>query len=471
MQTIINLLGYIFYYPIFNVLMFLYWLVRDFGLSIVLLTVMVRLALVPMTFKQLHSQRKMMEIQPQLNALKAQYGDDRQGFARAQMQLMKENNVSMLGGCLPLVIQLPFLYGLFNALRSGLGTGDPNSASNIAKINGNLYPFMKFASVTLPGGSHPLNTYLDWFSWLPWHPMLNLNVPDPTHLLPILAALFTFIQVRMIQGVRKPPAPAPGADPKLVAQQQAQQQTMNMLTYVTPVITLVIGLSYAAGLSLYWTVGTLFAIGQSYVIYGWGGLFKGIPRLDEWAAQKNAQREARREQKLIAKGIISAPAVVESAPAPATSAAKNGAGSAAKNGASSASKNGARQKDWIDQAKSDTGQASKGKERAPARPFATLMKTKDATTTDSTPQAASLTDAEATTATNGSKANAKNGSGVANGSKAQAADSASKNGAGAGVTSPKRTTPTTTAKAGTASNARKVPPRSGTLPKPKGGKK
>jgi YidC/Oxa1 family membrane protein insertase len=106
-QQIIDLLGYIFYYPIFNVLMFLYWVVRDFGLSIVLLTIIVRLALVPMTFKQLHSQRKMMEIQPQLNALKAEYGDDRQGFARAQMQLMKENNVSMLGGCLPLLIQLP----------------------------------------------------------------------------------------------------------------------------------------------------------------------------------------------------------------------------------------------------------------------------------------------------------------------------------------------------------------------------
>lgn len=115
----------IFYYPIFNVLMFLYWLVRDFGLSIVLLTVMVRLALLPMTFKQLHSQRKMMELQPQLNALKAQYGDDKQGFARAQMQLMKENNVSMLGGCLPMLIQLPFLYGLFYALRGGLGNGNP----------------------------------------------------------------------------------------------------------------------------------------------------------------------------------------------------------------------------------------------------------------------------------------------------------------------------------------------------------
>lgn len=97
----LDILRDIFYLPIFNVLMFLYWVVRDFGLSIVLLTVIVRLALVPMTFKQLHSQRKMMEIQPHIAALKAEYGDDKQGFAKAQMQLMKDNNVSMLGGCLP----------------------------------------------------------------------------------------------------------------------------------------------------------------------------------------------------------------------------------------------------------------------------------------------------------------------------------------------------------------------------------
>jgi len=459
-QQIIDLLGYIFYYPIFNVLMFLYWLVRDFGLSIVLLTVMVRLALVPMTFKQLHSQRKMMEIQPQLNALKAEYGDDRQGFARAQMQLMKENNVSMLGGCLPLVIQLPFLYGLFNALRSGLGTGDPNSASNIAHINSNLYPFMKFASITLPGGSHPLNTYLDWFAWLPWHPMLNLNVADPTHILPILAALFTFIQVRMIQGVRKQPAPAPGADPKTIATQQAQQQTMSMLTYITPIITLVIGLGYAAGLSLYWTVGTLFAIGQSYFIYGWGGLFKGIPRLDEWAAQKNAEREARREARLIAKGVISAPAVVESAPVTANGAGRNGAGSA--------NRSNARRKDWVDQAKEDTQQAAQGKARpTPARPFPTLMKPKDATTTNSEPEVASFAAAEDA---NGSTSHGKNGNGATNGNKASAGATA-RTGASAGGASAKRTTPATTSRAGSPTSARKAPPRSGTLPKPKGGKK
>src|SRR5690242_2386424 len=99
--------------------MVLYWIVRDFGLSIVLLTIGVRAAMVPLTFKQLRSSRKMMELQPQIAALKAQYGDDKQGFAKAQMELMRANNTSMLGGCLPLLIQMPFLYGLFYALQGG----------------------------------------------------------------------------------------------------------------------------------------------------------------------------------------------------------------------------------------------------------------------------------------------------------------------------------------------------------------
>ncbi len=436
MSQLIDFLGIFFYYPIFNVLMFLYWLVRDFGLSIILLTLMVRLALVPMTFKQLHSQRKMMELQPQLNALKAQYGDDKQGFARAQMQLMKENKVSMFGGCLPLLIQLPFLYGLFAALTSGLH-------KSIGAINSDLYPFMKFASVTPPGGSHPLNTMLDWFTWLPGHPALNLALADWTHVLPILAALFTFIQVRMIQGTRKPVQPAPGADAKDIAKQNAQQQTMSLMTYITPIFTLFIGWQYAAGLSLYWVVGTIFAVCQQFYLYHWGGLFKGVsrlglPRLEQWAERQNAEFEARREAKLIAKGVISGPSVVDSTASP--SAARNGTGG--------------KRKDWIDQARTETEQAAKGK--ASPRPFPTLMKPKE-------PAAQASTQKAEPAASNG----------TANGSepdkKAKAANGV-KPGAGVG-TAPKRTSPTTSGKAGPPQNQRKTPPRGASIPKPKGGKK
>jgi len=436
-SEIFTLLGYIFYYPIFNVLMFLYWLVRDFGLSIVLLTVMVRLALVPMTFKQLHSQRKLMEIQPKIAELKAQYGDDKQGFARAQMQLMRENNVSVFGGCLPLLIQLPILYGLFNALRTGLGS-NPNDG---------LYPFLQFARIS---SSHPLDTWLRWFSWLPGHPALNLNVADPTHVLPILAALFTFIQMRMIQG-RTQPKPA-GADPKKTAQQNAQMQSMSIMTYFTPAITLVFAWQYAAGLALYWTVGTLFAIGQQYIIYGWGGLFKGIPRLEQWAAQKNQEHDARREAKLIAKGIISAPTVVEGSLTSAINTTKNSANGTGKYGNKSA-----KSKDWIEEAKAQSGQEN-GKKASP-RPFPTLMKPKE---TPALPAPSSKETAPGTRAVPGTpKTQPQNGTGSVN---------STKNGASAGASAKEGVKPPL-ARTKPQPTRRGNPPRSGSLPKPKGGKK
>ena len=439
MSGILTLLGYVFYYPIFNILMFLYWVVRDFGLSIVLLTVVVRLALVPMTFKQLRSQRKMMEIQPKIAELKAQYGDDKQGFAKAQMQMMKENNVSVLGGCLPLLIQLPFLYGLFNALRSGLGS-NPNDG---------LYPFLNFARIN---SSHPLDTYLRWFSWLPGHPALNLNLADPTHILPILAAIFTFIQMRMIQGRTQKPKPAPGTDPKKAAQQNAQAQSMSIMAYITPAFTLVLAWNYAAGLALYWTVGTLFAIGQQYVIYGWGGLFKGIPRLDEWAAQKNKEHDARREAKMIAKGVISAPTIVEGSLAKAINTAKNGANGAGKNGAKG--------KDWIAKAEAGQDNGKKARTNGP-RPFPTLMKPKETTALATTPSkeaAAPPTKTGAGTP----KPEPQNGAGSANGNK---------NGVGAGATA-SGSVKAPPAKTKMQQPARRGgPSRSGSLPKPKGGKK
>jgi YidC/Oxa1 family membrane protein insertase len=411
---LLDILKIIFYYPIFNVLMFFYWLVRDFGLSIVLLTICVRLAMVPMTFKQLRYSRKMQELQPKINELKAKHQGDNQALMKAQQELFKEHGVSMfgLGGCLPLLVQLPFLYGLFYALRDGLhGTVD--------EINGLLYPFLKFASVTPAGGSHPLDPFLRWFSWLPGHPALNLNFADPTHILPILAALFTFIQIRMSQVQRKPAAQGAPADSKAAAQQQATQQAMGFMQYIMPAFTLWIGWQYAAGLALYWTIGTLFTMGQQYIISGWGGLFKGIPRLEAWGKEQDARREARKAEK---QGKITGP-VVDAAPA----------GSARSGGTASA------KGDWIDQAKAETQSNGKAKPRT----FATLAKPKET--------------AELSSGTNGT-----------------ASTSATKNGSGSGSVakgSAQPPTPSQTPRSNQPPVRRNQPPRSGTVPKPKGGKR
>lgn len=455
MSGILSVLQVIFYYPIFNVLMFLNWLVHDLALSIVLLTLVVRAAMIPLTRKQLQSQRRMMEIQPMLNQLKEQYKGDQQGFAKAQMQLMKEQNVSMFGGCLPLLIQLPFLYGLFYALKSGLGT-------NIASVRHDLYPFMQF---TLNHGLP--DAYLRWFAWLPGHPVLNLNLPDPTHILPIVAALFTFISVRQMQGSRQmqqaQAARAKPSDPKAAATQNAQTQMMGMMTYITPLFTLFFAWQYAAGLALYWTVSTLFGFGQQFVINGWGGTFKGIPRLDEWAKQRDARREARRMERRQASGGSTLGNVVEGTAsairslAPqtnkiGTNSASNGVTKSAKETSKAEE---ARSGDWIEQAKTENqGTAPKRKERP--KPFVTLVPTPPTGPLSETPTA----DASAENGTNDASTGATNGA-KANGVKANASTGSSL----------KSNSLTNTPKTGTPSAKRKVPPRSGSLPKPKGGKK
>ncbi len=426
-MDLLDILKIIFYYPIFNVLMFFYWLVRDFGLSIVLLTVCVRLAMVPMTFKQLRYSRKMQELQPKINELKARHQGDNQALMKAQSELFKEHGVSMfgLGGCLPLLVQLPFLYGLFYALQGGLhGT--------VTDINNQIYPFLKFTHVTgvitsavvAPGtgGAHPLDPFLRWFSWLPGNPVLNLNLADPTHILPILAALFTFIQIRMSQVQRKNTAQTTPVDSKAAAQQQATQSAMGIMQYIMPAFTLFIGWRYAAGLALYWTIGTVFTMGQQYIISGWGGLFKGIPRLEAWAAQKDAEREARRAEK---RGAPIGP-VVDAAPAPTSKAGS------ARNGSANATP----KSDWIDQAKTETQSNGKAKPRT----FATLAKSKEP------PELTDGTSGETTAS--GARKNGNGSGGLASGS--------------AQPPAPRSNQPP----------VRKNPSqRSGTLPKPKGGKR
>jgi YidC/Oxa1 family membrane protein insertase len=242
----------IFYEPIYNILMLIYNLIHatgiygGFGLSIIALTLLVRCAMIPLTRKQLKSSRAMQELAPQINALKVQYRGDPQGLMKAQQDLYKEHGYSPVSGCLPLLIQMPFLYALLFSFRNLL-TG------NLVLINKPIYSFLPHLTA-LPNSS---------FLWT------SLSASDPLHILPFLAAFFTLVQLRMAMPVRKKAAPGAPSDPTT----QATQTTM----YIMPVITFIFALSFPSGLALYWTVGAMFASVQQYFLAGWGSLFLGIP--------------------------------------------------------------------------------------------------------------------------------------------------------------------------------------------------
>jgi YidC/Oxa1 family membrane protein insertase len=251
------LFNIIFTYPIFNGLVLLYHLFGDMGLSIIVLTLIIRLILFPLTLQQLKSMKATQALQPQMAEIRKKYAKDQQAQAVAMQALYKEYGVNPVAGCLPLVVQLPVLYGLFYALNNvfRLPANLVTAQQKLDYINHLLYPFVPRFS-TFP------NIYLNWFTFLnpSWH--ISLATPDPTHILPILAGLATFISLRMSMPKNQPAAAA--NDPTA--------QTTKTMQYIMPLITVFFGWSFAAGLALYWTVSSVFQAVQQYFVTGWGAL-------------------------------------------------------------------------------------------------------------------------------------------------------------------------------------------------------
>jgi YidC/Oxa1 family membrane protein insertase len=242
-----QLFNYIITEPIFNVLMLLYHLFGSMALSIIVLTVIVRLALFPLTLKQLKSTKATQAIQPLIADVRKKYKDQKEQYA-AMQAIYKEYGVNPVAGCLPLLVQLPVLYGLFFALREALNTSGLNPVNYLHSLNQAIYPF-------LPKFIIPPDPYMIWFGG-----PINLGHPDPTHILPILAGLATFLQLRMSQ-----PRTRTGA-------KDAMSQQMAIMQYIMPFITLIFAWGFPAGLALYWTTTSVFSMVQQYFVTGWGSL-------------------------------------------------------------------------------------------------------------------------------------------------------------------------------------------------------
>lgn len=242
-----QLFNYIITEPIFNVLMLLYHLFGSMALSIIVLTLIVRLALFPLTLKQLKSTKATQAIQPLIADVRKKYKDQKEQYA-AMQAIYKEYGVNPVAGCLPLLVQLPVLYGLFFALREALNTNNLNPINYLHSLNQSIYPF-------LPKFIIPPDPYMIWFGG-----PINLGHPDPTHILPILAGLATFLQLRMSQ-----PRTRTGA-------KDAMSQQMAVMQYIMPFITLIFAWGFPAGLALYWTTTSVFSMVQQYFVTGWGSL-------------------------------------------------------------------------------------------------------------------------------------------------------------------------------------------------------
>mgnify|MGYP001563294983 FL=1 len=209
-----------------NVLILFYNIIPDIGVVIILLTMLIRLALAPSFHKSLKSQAAMTAIQPKMNEIREKYKNDQQAQAKAMMDLYKEHKVNPFSSCLPLLIQLPILISLYFVFTQAL-TGE---------LTG-LYSFIK-----RPEHLSPMFLGL-------------LDLSKPSHVLAVLAGLSQFWQSKLM-------APKGGSGPT-----DSTQKIMSMqMTYMLPVVSVVIAWNFPAGLPLYWVVTTLFGIGQQYII-------------------------------------------------------------------------------------------------------------------------------------------------------------------------------------------------------------
>lgn len=246
--------------PLVSALVLFWKFFGDLGVSIVVLTIIIRTILIPLTLPAMRAQKKMAELAPEIKRLKEKHASDKQKFAQAQMELYKKAGANPAAGCLPMIVQFVILIALYQAFLQVLQT---NGTDVLTKINETVYPFLQL----------PSNFNLD-FSFL----YLNLSKPDLIHVaglpLPgiflILAAISQFFSGKMmapqIKAEEKEAKKTPGKSDDMMVAMQSQ------MMYLFPAMTIFIGYGFPSGLVVYWFIFSAYQLIQQYFISGWGGL-------------------------------------------------------------------------------------------------------------------------------------------------------------------------------------------------------
>lgn len=237
MSFIINIFHVIIYQPLYNALIGIYDIIPDLGIAIIILTVIIRVLLIPLSKKSIESQKKMQEIQPEIKKIQEKYKNDKQKQGQVMMEFYKKNKINPASGCLPLIVQLIVLIALYRVFMVGVG---------MVNGDGLLYSFVPQPESI----NHIAFGFLD---------ITAKSIP-----LAIISAGLQYWQTKMMMAKNKKPeseARKKEGEPDFSAIMQKQ------MLYMGPIITLFIGFQFPAALPLYWMVTTLFMIGQQYFIF------------------------------------------------------------------------------------------------------------------------------------------------------------------------------------------------------------
>lgn len=224
------------YQPLLNILFVLYKYLpsHDFGIAIIVLTLIIRFLLYPLTKSAIKSQKALADLQPKIKEIQQRFKDDKERLARETLALYKESGVNPFAGILPLLIQLPILIALFSILGRNFGSDQLKA----------IYPFL----------TPPSN--LD-FSFLD-----KIDLIKPNFFLAVIAGLLQFWQSKIAAFNKKAVKDKPkGGDLDF------NQIMQNQMLFFFPIFTVIILLKLPSALAIYWITTTLFSIIQQYLVF------------------------------------------------------------------------------------------------------------------------------------------------------------------------------------------------------------
>jgi len=228
-----TLFNEVLYRPIFNALVFLYNIIpgHDFGIAIILLTILIRVVLFPLSSKSIKSRQALSVLQPKIKEIQKKF-KTKEEQTQGMMKLYKEEKVNPFSGCLPLLVQFPILIALYRVLINVL------KPENLVA----LYPFVKN-----PGFINP--SFLG---------VLDLSKASPV--LAILAGISQFFYSKIT--IKHSPSMPQASNQK--GKMDMQKTMTKQMLYFMPILTVIIAWNFPAGLPLYWIVITLLGLAQEY---------------------------------------------------------------------------------------------------------------------------------------------------------------------------------------------------------------
>jgi len=223
-----------------NTLLLLYGLsFKNFGVAIVLFTILIRGLLMPLTIKQSRQMKGMSALQPKIKVIQEKYVGNKQRQSQETMKLYKDNGVSPIGCLGPMFIQMPIWIGLYQAILQTV----PTTPESLVSLGAHLYGWLPIVNQVIPLDSS--------FLWL------NLANPDPLPILPVLVGASMFVMQKMTA--------MPASDPR-------QASTNRMMLWMMPLMFGFFSMQFPSGLAVYWVVSNIVGIVIQGFITGWDPL-------------------------------------------------------------------------------------------------------------------------------------------------------------------------------------------------------